>query len=267
VGALVDCGELSAQRFKFFTKGWTEEAIIAHLDKARGQDMLHAKRAVDEFLGGQRAELGLTRVGFVTKRDLVVLHLDDAVVAEGDAKDVGGEILESRATIADGLAVNDPVLLPHSCGDVGKTVGLAQGITDIGVKELGQRLDGEQEIRCNHSSRVIISAGTLPSGPLPNSTCLAASRQGEKQWGALLPLYRSHQGGGMTLRYRVRQPYRQKRQYLLRRRLRGRTTRKPAAKTLAAGLSFIWCGDDGRRNPSYFGIIIVDLSATMPITI
>ena len=27
------------------------------------------------------------------------------------------------------------------------------------------------------------------------------------------------------------------------------------------------CGDDGRRNTSYFGIIIVDLSATMPMTI
>lgn len=27
------------------------------------------------------------------------------------------------------------------------------------------------------------------------------------------------------------------------------------------------CGDDGRHNTSYFGIIIVDLSATMPITI
>ena len=26
-------------------------------------------------------------------------------------------------------------------------------------------------------------------------------------------------------------------------------------------------GDDGRRNTSYFGIIIVDLSATMPMTI
>ncbi len=46
-----------------------------------------------------------------------------------------------------------------------------------------------------------------------------------------------------------------------------RTTHKPAAKTLAAGLFDAPDGDDGRRNTSYFGIIIVDLSATMPITI
>jgi hypothetical protein len=47
----------------------------------------------------------------------------------------------------------------------------------------------------------------------------------------------------------------------------GTKTHKPTAIALAVGLSFIWCGDDGRRNTSYFGIIIVDLSATMPITI
>jgi hypothetical protein len=50
-------------------------------------------------------------------------------------------------------------------------------------------------------------------------------------------------------------------------RSRERKTHKPAAKTLAAGLFLASDGDDGRRNPSYFGIIIVDLSATMPITI
>ena len=102
---------MSAQRFKFFTKDWTEKAIIAHLDKALGQDVL--QETVDEFLGGQRAELGLAGVGFVAEGDLVVLDLDDAAIAEGDAKDVGGEILERGAAIADRLAMHDPLLLPY----------------------------------------------------------------------------------------------------------------------------------------------------------
>jgi hypothetical protein len=91
--------------------GRTEEAIIAHLDKAFGQDML--KEAVDEFLDGQGAELGLAGVGLVTEGDLVVLDLDDAAIAESDTKDVRGEVLEGDAALADGLAVDDPLLFPH----------------------------------------------------------------------------------------------------------------------------------------------------------
>ena len=123
--------------------GRAKEAIITHLDKALGQDML--KKAVNESPGGQRAELGLAGVGVVAEGDLVILDLDDAAIAEGNAKDVGGEILEGRAAIADGLAVDDPVLLPHGSGDVGKAIGLAQGVPELGSNKLGQRLDGEQE--------------------------------------------------------------------------------------------------------------------------
>ena len=104
-------GELGAERGELLTVGRTEQAIVTDLDKAPGQDML--QETVDEFLGGQRAELGLARVGFVTERDLVVLHLDDAAVAERNTKDVGGEILERGAAIADRLAMHDPLLLPY----------------------------------------------------------------------------------------------------------------------------------------------------------
>ena len=43
-------GELSAQYREVLTMGRAKEAIIAHLDKALGQDML--KETVDEFLDG-----------------------------------------------------------------------------------------------------------------------------------------------------------------------------------------------------------------------
>ena len=67
-------------------------------------------------------------------------------IAEGDTKDVGREVLEGGAAVADGLAMHDPILLPHGSGDVRKALGLTQGVAELGAKESGQRLDGEQEI-------------------------------------------------------------------------------------------------------------------------
>jgi len=136
--------------------GRTEEAIIAHLDQALGQDVLQETR--DELVGGQRAELGLAGIGCITVRDLVVLHLDDAAVAEGNAKDVRGEILERGAqrAIANGLAVNDPALLPHIRGNVRKAIGLAQDVAHLGAHELREGLDGEQEILAGGLPRVSV---------------------------------------------------------------------------------------------------------------
>ena len=136
---------MSAQRLKFLTMGGTEQAIVTHLDKAFRQNVL--QETVHELFGGQGAELGLARLRIaIVERDLVVLDLDDAAVAEGDAKDVGGEIFERGATVTDGLAVNHPVLPPHFRREVGQAIRLAQGITELGAKELGERLDWQQEI-------------------------------------------------------------------------------------------------------------------------
>jgi len=120
--------------------GGTEEAIVTHLDKAFGQNVL--QETVNEFLGGERAEPGVTGVGFVAKGDLIILHLDDTAVAEGDAKDVRGEILERGATVADGFAVDNPILLPYGSGDTRKAIGFTQRITKLGAKEFRKRLDG-----------------------------------------------------------------------------------------------------------------------------
>ena len=123
-----------------------EEAIVAHLDKALGQDVL--KETMDEFLGGQRAEPGLTRVGCVAEGDLVILHVHDAAIAEGDAKDVGREILEGDAAIADGLAMHHPVLLPHFRRNVCKAIRLAQGIAELGTKKFGERFARIRHVLC-----------------------------------------------------------------------------------------------------------------------
>ena len=92
--------------------GRTEQAVVADLDKVFGQNVL--KETVNELFGGQGAELGLAGAGgAITESDLIIFHLDEAAVAEGNAKDVGGEILEGGAAVADRLAMHDPVLLPH----------------------------------------------------------------------------------------------------------------------------------------------------------
>jgi len=101
---------------------------------------------VDEFLGGQGAEFGLVRVGFVTERDLVVLDLDDTAIAESDAKRCRGEILEGRASVADGFCNGRPNLAPTPKPEDRQSPRFGAGRHATGAKELGERLDREQEI-------------------------------------------------------------------------------------------------------------------------
>jgi len=85
--------ELATDGGKPLAQAGAEEAIVAHLDEAPGQDVL--EEAADELLGRQGA--GSERAGVggaVAEGDPVMLDFQDAPVADGDAEDVGGEILE-----------------------------------------------------------------------------------------------------------------------------------------------------------------------------
>jgi hypothetical protein len=70
-----------------------EQAVVAHFNEAVRQDVL--QEAADELFSGEGAVLELVggRV-FVSESDLAVFQLDDAAIAESDAKDVRSEILE-----------------------------------------------------------------------------------------------------------------------------------------------------------------------------
>jgi hypothetical protein len=71
------------------------------------------EEAVDELIGREGAELELAGIGrAIVEGDLVVFELDQATVADSDPKDVGSEILEGRAAVANRFAVDNPVLLP-----------------------------------------------------------------------------------------------------------------------------------------------------------
>jgi len=130
-------------------EAWTQargkETVVAHFDKALGQDVL--QETVDELLGREGAQGRVVGVGgAVTECNPAVFEFEDAGVGDGDAEDVRGEILERVPAIADRLAVYDPRLSPHTGGNLGETTTRPQGITELGAEDRRERLDGEQEV-------------------------------------------------------------------------------------------------------------------------
>ena len=104
--------QLLPERGDHFSQGGAEEAIITDLDEAFGQNML--QEAMNEIFSTQRARSfhsGL-RVP-ITKRDLVVFQLQDAVIANGHSEDVGCKILQGSQARSHFFTMHDPLLLPH----------------------------------------------------------------------------------------------------------------------------------------------------------
>ena len=105
------------------------------------------QKTTDELLGDEGANPGLTCAGLsVTEGDLSMGQLEDTLVTDGHPKDVRSQILQGSHAIADGLTVNDPILLPGFRRHQGKQPSLLQSITELGPKEDRQRLDMNQEI-------------------------------------------------------------------------------------------------------------------------
>lgn len=135
--------------------GGAEEAEIAHLHKAPGQDVL--EEAMDEFLGGESAELELVGCGrAIAKSNLIVFEFYQAAVGDGDPEDVRSEILEGSTAIADRFAVDDPFLLPDGSRDIVGEVGLLEGVKEFGPENSGECLDGEQEMMVGREPGAVI---------------------------------------------------------------------------------------------------------------
>ena len=82
--------------------GVAEDAEIANFDEAWRKDVL--KEAANELLGGKSAGLELTGFGiFERESDAAIIKLEDAIVADGDTKYVGGQIFEGTLAGADSL--------------------------------------------------------------------------------------------------------------------------------------------------------------------
>jgi len=146
--------------------GRAKEAIITHLDKALGQDML--KKAVNESPGGQRAELGLAGVGVVAEGDLVILDLvvlntDDAAIAEGDAKDVGSEILSAVRPSPTGLQWTTQSCSHTSGGMSAKPSVLRKASRNLARKSLESALTGTRNFFLE-GNQVCPSSASPPAG-------------------------------------------------------------------------------------------------------
>ena len=79
-----------------------EEAIVADLHEAFGQDML--EEPANELEGSESHGSPSVAVGlFVSEEYGMVFHIQDSVVGDGDAKDIGGEVLDGVRTISHSL--------------------------------------------------------------------------------------------------------------------------------------------------------------------
>ena len=87
------------------------EAVVAHLHKSCGQDVL--EEAADEFHGGQRHGAKTTASVFsVLEGNQTVLNTLDPAVGNGDLEHVGGEVTDSVAVFPDRLTVDVPGCFP-----------------------------------------------------------------------------------------------------------------------------------------------------------
>ena len=87
--------------------GGAVETVVAHLGQAAGQDVF--EEAADELLGGQRHGAHLVAVVVaIAEADLtVVVETVETAVADGDAEDIAGEVVEDLRSAAGVLAMDD----------------------------------------------------------------------------------------------------------------------------------------------------------------
>jgi len=73
----------------------------------------------------------------ITKGDLAVFELEEAVVAEGHAEDIGSEIFQGGLAAADRLTIDDPILVPDLRGQLGVEGSFLEGVTELGAEDFG----------------------------------------------------------------------------------------------------------------------------------
>ena len=111
-----------------------EQAVVTDFDEAWWEDVL--EEATDELLSGESAVAELVSGGLlVSESDLAMMEVAEAVVTEGHAKDVRGEILESLGARADRFAMDHPVFAPDARLDLSEQLGLFQFVAKLGAED------------------------------------------------------------------------------------------------------------------------------------
>ena len=128
-----------------FAIAWRQQPVVAHLDKAFGQDML--QEALHERFGKQRTgshSFGLAIL--IAEGDVTILQLEDAFVVQGDAEDIGRQVLECALTLADRATVDQPILTPSFISDLCEQSLLVQADPHFAPEEPGQWFDVDEEV-------------------------------------------------------------------------------------------------------------------------
>lgn len=84
---------------------------------------------------------------------MAVIAATDAVITDGDAEDIGREVAERGAAVADGLGVDNAVLVPGRGIDAVEQAGLLDG-----SRNLARKIFGPLE----HLDDLLRSESTLP---------------------------------------------------------------------------------------------------------
>jgi hypothetical protein len=82
----------------------------------------------------------------IANEDGAVLDLEDTRIRDGDSEDVGGKVLQACLAGAYGLGIDIPVGLPDIRRDLIEESGLSHSITELGLEDFGESLDGEIKI-------------------------------------------------------------------------------------------------------------------------
>jgi len=108
---------------------------------------------VDEALygGGVVLELACIRSAILesdlgSPQGAVIGELHQSAIADGDTEDVRGQVLEGGLSIADRLAVDDPILLPDLWRYLSKGGRLFEEVEEFGTEEFGKGFNWQEEI-------------------------------------------------------------------------------------------------------------------------
>ncbi len=135
--------EQRASVLEVASAGGTPEAVIPHLDTAGREHM--REEAVQKLDARERHPAHLVgAVVAIAEGDLAVLDPLQPAIGDRDAEEVAAEVVEHLLPAAGGLAMHDPVLLPHGRWDLFEEPGLLQGRAHLRAEDRRQGLDRHQ---------------------------------------------------------------------------------------------------------------------------
>ena len=113
------------------------------------------QEALDEGQGVQGHGLPGLVAGLIAEGDRAVVQADEPPVGQGHPVDVGGQVFQGGAAIADGLTVHHPRRGPGVRGDLGEQLGggCFQGIPERGAEDGAQGGPGDQKFRMRRCPR------------------------------------------------------------------------------------------------------------------